>query len=790
MQEISLTGATMLTGHHGGGGGGNTSGNVTSNVTSGLVAQAHCDHHHHPHCDHHHQHTPPDSNASPPATLLNTTTMLTTTLGPPADWEHLVRTISSTQLATIVLQMIRLGVTFEVWWETIQQWIRWHPSVASPTSAASTLSSSYASLPTNTNTTTTTTTSSTTTTTATTLVYTAIRDYQDPEGRSFLHWATKRVDSIRFAQFLIQTVQCPMDRPSTDSTRMTPLHWACTLPSIHALPLIRLFVPTTTKTTTMTNTTTNNHHTNHNPLEINDSTGCTPLLIAAQHGHVETVAYLIQRGANVLACDEHGDSIVHWAAYKGSHDVLGLLAYYHDKLGHFWTKPDAYGQLPLHLAALRGHFTACRYILNQIQTRCGMAMLARVLLQKDNNGRTPQELAQHKEKYRIAALLQDEMELIQWKQQHRATPQRCQKVVTTIIRKFLSVQAWKVWLGMTLDTDPGDEAPIFPYYYLWTHIILHIFLYFTMLFPLFHREVGVLWDCMGWHVWNWIMMTLAIGSLRRTTTTNPGRLDDKHPRIQYWRKLYEITLESLAEEYDDHGADGISTQDHGNYADDEDDDDDNNDSDHLRSTLNDTDSSSNQQHRRQHHRRPPYQLCHTTHIARPFRSKFDRFTGCCIEVFDHHCPFVGASIGMNNYPYFFLFCWTMVGYMMGFWVLLIKYTLRTEKVTTFWLLVGGFSGLHILFPIGMVIYHTQLVWMQLTTNEHINARKYDYLWRRTRGQQDGGMMKEYYNRWDRGGWNNMYYRLVAPSAEALYLSPGSGSLETDSTTARLLPPPV
>jgi palmitoyltransferase ZDHHC13/17 len=169
---------------------------------------------------------------------------------------------------------------------------------------------------------------------------------------------------------------------------MTPLHWACTEASI---PHVALLL---TK--------------GHADIEAKDSSGCTPLLIAAQYGQVEVVAFLLQKGAQLLAVDKSGDTALHWASYKGSIPVCGLLGYYDNALT--FAMVDQYGQTPLHLAALRGHTSVVRYILRQLgttlnNTKSGKSStfssssaLSDVLFLKDKNGRTPLDLAIHKVK--------------------------------------------------------------------------------------------------------------------------------------------------------------------------------------------------------------------------------------------------------------------------------------------------------------------------------------------------------------------------------------------------------
>jgi palmitoyltransferase ZDHHC13/17 len=151
---------------------------------------------------------------------------------------------------------------------------------------------------------------------------------------------------------------------------MTPLHWACTESSI---PHVALLLGKGAA-----------------DIEARDSSGCTPLLIAAQYGQVEVVAFLLQKGAQLQALDKSGDTALHWAAYKGSIPVCGLLGYYDTALT--FGMVDHYGQTPLHLASLRGHTSVVRYILRQL----GNKKASDALFLKDKNGRTPLDLAIHK----------------------------------------------------------------------------------------------------------------------------------------------------------------------------------------------------------------------------------------------------------------------------------------------------------------------------------------------------------------------------------------------------------
>ena len=540
------------------------------------------------------------------------------------------------------------------------------------------------------------------------------------EGHTLLHWAAKRTEDLRFVQLWLPYID-PLTK-TTDNTGMTPLHWACTEPE--SFPIIQYMLtyqpPISEGGTTTSNNSSSASSPPHNValLEARDASGCTPLLLAAQHGHVETVAFLVhQFQARLDAVDDSGDSATHWAAYKGSAAVLGLLAYYekqHDSSNHTNTpavsmlqKPDAYGQTPLHLAALRGHSVACQYILNQIvgpnngliqkeeQGRRRRQALALLAL-PDKNGRTPYELAVHKKKQHTATRLQQTERTLQLLAASSSPTSAGSSVgrlagnkaawrllfQTVVVDWLCSRHRWKTWLGIPTGLDdPMEVAPAFPNYYVFAQVILNVWFHFAVYCPVFDLGHGLLWDCTTLHVLQTTLIVTCIYALYKCQTTNPGRLDDSCPEIDHWRRLYGETLASYA----------MTTGSSG------------------RSKL---------------------QLCHTCHIARPPRSKHDRATGTCVLLFDHNCPFVGNTIGLYNYKWFYLFLLTMTWYFVQHIVLWCKYVGRSDTTTIstgLWIL-ALYLPLHILMTGSLLIYHTQLTLLNLTTNEHLNLQKYDYLW--------------------------------------------------------------
>ena len=73
----------------------------------------------------------------------------------------------------------------------------------------------------------------------------------------------------------------------------------------------------------------------------------------------------------------------------------------------------------------------------------------------------------------------------------------------------------------------------------------------------------------------------------------------------------------------------------------------------------------------------------------------------------------------------------------------------------------------------MVFYHAQLVWVNLTTNEHLNRHKYPYLW---------DSSQHYRNPFDQGVLRNLVSRVLFPGPDS-YRLPG----DDDNEQVRLLP---
>lgn len=82
------------------------------------------------------------------------------------------------------------------------------------------------------------------------------------------------------------------------------------------------------------------------PIESRDSYGCTPLHIAAYENKLESVKYLVERGANVNARDDYMKTPLHEATRKCNIEMIKFLIEHGSDPGAI----DNSGTTPLHRA--------------------------------------------------------------------------------------------------------------------------------------------------------------------------------------------------------------------------------------------------------------------------------------------------------------------------------------------------------------------------------------------------------------------------------------------------------
>merc|ERR1719223_1096036 len=162
------------------------------------------------------------------------------------------------------------------------------------------------------------------------------------------------------------------------------------------------------------------------------------------------------------------------------------------------------------------------------------------------------------------------------------------------------------------------------------------------------------------------------------------------------------------------------------------------------------------------------QLCHSCRIVKPLRSKHCRVLGKCVLLFDHHCPFVGTTIGLYNYRYFYLFVASLALAEIFFTMTGIIHIRRSpeyggDKFEWGLFLCALWLSLFLLMAGGLTVYHTQLILKNLTTNEHQNQFRYHYL-------KDS--FGRYWNPFQRGFFHNFMSRFL-PGKDSYMLVGGA-----------------
>mmetsp|Transcript_14255 Transcript_14255/g.22190 ORF Transcript_14255/g.22190 Transcript_14255/m.22190 type:complete len:212 (-) Transcript_14255:765-1400(-) len=130
-------------------------------------------------------------------------------------------------------------------------------------------------------------------------------------------------------------------------------------------------------------------------------------------------------------------------------------------------------------------------------------------------------------------------------------------------------------------------------------------------------------------------------------------------------------------------------------------------------------------------------ICATCRIPRLVRSKHCSRCGKCVEVFDHHCPWIDNCVGKNNHRVFFLMLLTHTVHLFVSVFLLDEIVQNMFKTGPIRHAGFNYPTFVALFEVwvccwfgvafGLLLVTFFRIRLNITTNEVLNAKRYPYI---------------------------------------------------------------
>jgi len=484
----------------------------------------------------------------------------------------------------------------------------------------------------------------------------------DDDGHGLLHWAAL-VGSCPFCE------KCLANGAGVDlqATNMqTPLFWAVLQGH---LPVVRLLLNSKAS------------------LQVRDSLGATPAMIAVQHKQHAAFLLLMRRGGKALLDDgdKNGCTAVHWAAYKGDLTALKFLDYF----GADLTALDNAEMLPLHRAVSASQPQVLEFLLEKRSD----------VNHRNADGKTVLDITEEKQDKSMQRLLKQLMKkgsLSKDGQQEDVDVESGNAEAKPKERESLMMRMAKAGQDKTLQKA-------FPVFWL-VCVSMAVFEYVMDLRVTSYQvaptasllfEVGV---------------PLSMALFFYVALADPGRIPAR-PK----------------------GHSGVEE---------------------LMRALDSDDPSKAPDVSR---------LCTTTWVLKDLRTKYCAQTGACVEEFDHWCVWLNTSVGKKNHRQFL--CLAVVEVLTQLCHVYLCWCMARALITYqsfgswLWGLVAGYPLLALVwvvqvftipFVLMLIVYQSRLVSMNLTTNEAMNAQRYEHFWV-TAAVAPGRMQKMYRNPFNKGG---------------------------------------